>query len=144
MTHLETSTLTFAQADALVEAAESIVPCLQLPLAEAKRMRNKLVELGIPTSLGRDDHCTSGCSPKVLVLAREEDLPRIADVLKQDWVGMLANESDMAPEAMAWFASHASPLHPQVETAEPPCPACGHVGPLTDAQACADCGLVLA
>ncbi len=144
MSEPEITPISSAEADTLIDEAEAVLPCLQLPLADAKRLRSKLCDLGIPSSLGRDDHCKSGCSPKVLLLARQDDLPRIAGVLKQDWVGLLAQESEIAPQARAWFESQAAPLGPLIEAQDPPCPACGHVGPLLEDQSCADCGLVLA
>lgn len=134
--------LTQKQADALLDQADEVVPCLQLGLSDAKRLRDALLDAGVPASLGRDDHCTKGCSPKVLLLARPGDVPRIAELLKEEWVGMLANECGMDDRTVAAFGAQAAPLG-DLEQGDPPCPACGHAGPLGEDGACGDCGLVL-
>jgi hypothetical protein len=109
-----------------------VVPCLTAPIGEAKELLAACLEDDIPALLDRGDCCdTGGCAPKVELLVRPDDVPRVAALLRTRWHGMLEREGTVE----SWGAG-ADP------EAEPPCPACGHVGPL-DAGACGGCGLQL-
>jgi len=111
-----------------------VVPCLQAPLAEAKELLAACLEAEIPAALDRAPRChdgTCGCAPKLELLARPEDLPRVAALLESRWHGMLAREGTLGDLPVAAAA---------VE--ELPCPACGTAAALEDG-ACSGCGLQL-
>jgi len=67
----------------------------------------------------------------MVLLVREEDVPRVAGLLNRDWLEMVETEG------------HELPSGAYSEDGEPPCPACGTAAPLVDG-ACSDCGLHLA
>jgi hypothetical protein len=125
------------QDDALaaLEDAE-VVPCLQATLADAREMLDACLEAEIPVLLDRAPRCHEGgcgCAPKLELLARPEDLPRVAELLRQRWEGMLVREGTL--EGATEGA--------EAPSEEPPCPACGTAAPLADG-ACTGCGLHLA
>ena len=145
----EVVALSTREAEDLLADAD-VIPCMQLGMAEAKALRDSCLSAGFPVALGRDDHCTKGCSPKVLLLARPDDLPRLGKLLRDSWLDMLRAEGQSDEQAIAFFeaammggkpASEAAPEAAATDS-EPPCPACGHVGPLVDG-CCGDCGLAL-
>jgi hypothetical protein len=110
-----------------------VVPCLSAPIRDAKELLTACLEHEIPAFLDRGDCCDSGggCAPKVELLVRPDDLPRVAALLQSRWQGMLEREGTLEEAGAAG-----------VEAPEAPCPACGHAAPL-DAGACAGCGLQL-
>ena len=79
-----------------------------------------------------------GCAPKLDLLARAPDAPRIAHLLQERWRALALQEGTADDDHPALAATTA----PE-EAAEPPCPACGTAAPLVD-NACSDCGLQLA
>jgi hypothetical protein len=111
-----------------------VVPCLTAPISEAKELLTVCLEQDIPALLDRGACCGSsgcGCAPKLDLLVRPDDVPRVAQLLRTRWHGMLEREGTVE----SWGGG------PEGD-AEPPCPACGHVGSL-DAGACGGCGLQL-
>jgi hypothetical protein len=129
-----TQPLTDADARRLLDDAE-LIPALQLGIAEAKQIQAECLASGLPAILGKDDHCASGCAPKVLLLIRPDDADALRTLLARKWQAML--------ETVEVEGSRAPGLGVEVgEDAEPPCPACGHQGPLEDG-ACSECGLNL-
>jgi hypothetical protein len=112
-----------------------LVPALQAPIADAKEIQSLLVAAGVEAVLGRDDHCTTGCAPKVLVLVPPADLPRVHEVLQLRWASLL--EGTEHHQGYTGLGVEA------VGDEEPPCPACGARAPLVEG-ACAECGLALA
>jgi hypothetical protein len=121
------------EALAALEDAE-VVPCLQATLSDAREMLDACLEAEIPVLLDRAPRChdgACGCAPKLELLARPEDLPRVAELLRQRWEGMLVREGTLEGVGEAADASE-----------EPPCPACGTAAPLADG-ACTGCGLQL-
>jgi hypothetical protein len=114
--------------------------CLQAPLGDAKEVRDACLEADIPVLLDRDSCCGKGgcgCAPKINLLARSEDVPRVARLLQERWRALALREGTID-------AGHAAVAVPATADADGvPCPACGTVGPLT-AGACSDCGLQLA
>ena len=118
--------------------------CLQAPLGDAKEVRDACLEADIPVVLDRGSCCGQGgcgCAPKIDVLARSEDVPRVARLLQDRWRALALREGtiDMVRSAQSSPAPHAIDINAD----SVPCPACGTVGPLA-AGACADCGLQLA
>jgi hypothetical protein len=125
-----------------VEAAladAELMACVQAPLSEAKRLRDACLASGIPVLLDRGGCCGQGgggcgCPPKMDLLARVEDVPRVGRLLHDQWRELALREGTVSAE-------HPSAAAPPT-TDDPPCPACGTVAPLA-AGACSDCGLQL-
>jgi len=112
-----------------------VVPCMTAPIAEAKELLTACLDHDIPALLDRGACCGSsgcGCAPKLELLVRPDDLPRVAKLMQARWTGMLEREGTLEELASG-----------TTDEAEPPCPACGHVGAL-EAGACTGCGLQLA
>ncbi|HXI58787.1 MAG TPA: hypothetical protein VNO55_22125 [Polyangia bacterium] len=120
--------------EALAEA--DLVPCLQAPLTEIKEIRETCLAADIPVLLQRDACCGKGgcgCAPKLVLLSRPVDAPRIAQLLTTRWREMALREGTVDPG------------HPALAVpadGEPPCPACGATAGLVSG-ACAECGLQL-
>ena len=110
-----------------------LVPCLSGSLPEMKAIRERCLAAGIPVMIGCPSPSKS-CGTRTHLLVEEDDVPRVAEVLRGDWQNALAREG-LAPAVMA------APIDEDSD-AEPPCPACGHAGALVEG-ACADCGLVV-
>jgi hypothetical protein len=130
--HLDDAELALADAE--------LVPCLQAPLGEAKELRDACLEADIPVLLDRGSCCGQGgcgCAPKIELLARSEDVPRVAQLLRERWRALALREGTIDDEHPAVAAP------PPADADAVACPACGTVGPLL-AGACADCGLQLA
>jgi hypothetical protein len=123
---------------ALVDS--ELVACLQAPIMDIKEIRQACLEAEIPVLLGRDDACCGaggggcGCGPKLRLLARPEDAPRVARLMQMRWRELALREGTIDDD------------HPVVTAgagdADPPCPACGVSAPLAGG-ACSDCGLQL-
>src|SRR6187549_3393836 len=111
-----------------------VVPCLTAPLSEAKELLEACLDKEIPALLDRGACCGSsgcGCAPKLELLVRPDDVARVGALLRARWNHLLEREGTVE----SW-GSGADP------EGEPPCPACGHTGPV-DAGACGGCGLHL-
>jgi hypothetical protein len=123
------------QDEAMAALADAeVVPCLQATVSDAREVLEACLAAEIPALLDRAPRChegTCGCAPKLELLARPEDLPRVAELLQSRWHGMLEREGTLEPAP----ASEAA-------TDEPPCPACGTAAPLEEG-ACTGCGLQL-
>jgi hypothetical protein len=129
---ISTMSITEKQAHALLADVE-VVPALEVGLLEAKRLREACLAEDIPAVIGSDQHCKKGCSPKAMLLVREADVPRLADLLRRGWMDELRRSGTLD------LAGPAQPVDPD---GEPPCPACGHAAELVEG-ACASCGLQL-
>ena len=68
---------------------------------------------------------------KAHLLVEEDDVPRVATVIRSEWAEALVREG-VAPVAVS-MEPHGEHL---------PCPACGTAAPLVDG-CCSDCGLQL-
>jgi hypothetical protein len=122
----------------LALADAELVPCLQAPLTDAKELRSACLDADIPVLLDRASCCGKGgcgCAPKLELLARQEDVPRIARLLDDRWRELALREGTVDDDHPAVAAP--------TEGDAAPCPACGTAGPLVEG-ACADCGLQLA
>lgn len=135
-----------AAAPLAIEEAEEmldglpLVPCLSGNLPEMKTIRDRCLAAGIPVVLGCPSPSKS-CGARTHILVEEDDVPRVAEVLRGDWRDALVREG-LAP--VTYTAGEPMPGDADADAdAEPPCPACGHAAPLVDG-ACADCGLHLA
>jgi len=117
-------------------ADAELVPCLQAALPAAKELRAACLEADIPVLLDRATCCGKGgcgCAPKIEILARQDDLPRLARLFDERWRALARREGTV---------DETDPIVASSSSAEA-CPACGTVGPLAEG-ACADCGLQLA
>jgi hypothetical protein len=114
---------------------DDLLPVAQAGLAEAKQIVDACLDHGVPALLGRDDHCTKGCSPKVLILARPDDIGRVQAILQKRWASLVASvDHEVAAAGVG---------HEVTGEGEPPCPACGTSAALVGG-ACPECGLQLA
>jgi hypothetical protein len=107
-------------------------------VAQAKELERQLLAADIPVVLAKPPPkaCCGGgcgCGAKLQVLVREEDGPRVAQVLQTEWVEAVRREGTVTEPLV--------PLRTPQEN-ELVCPACQFVGVLVDG-ACQDCGLVL-
>jgi hypothetical protein len=118
-----------AEAEELLSDVE-LVPVLEAPIPDAKRILDTCLAAGLPAVLGRDDHCTKGCAPKLLLLARAEDAPKVGELLRGMWRELVDQEGTIEARGAAAISDEAMP-----------CPACGAAIP-NDAAECPDCGLV--
>jgi hypothetical protein len=106
---------------------DDFVVALEAPVADAKRLVDDCRREGIDARLGRDDHCTKGCSPKLQLLVRPDDVEKLQALLRTQWRELVDREGTVDPAALA----------------EGACPACGETGELDAEGACPGCGLVL-
>jgi hypothetical protein len=133
---LATPPLAIEEAEEMLDGLP-LVPCLSGNLPEMKVIRDRCLAAGIPVVLGCPSP-TKSCGARTHILVEEDDVPRVAEVLRGDWRDALVREG-LAPVT---YTAGAEPVADDAD-AEPPCPACGHAAPLVDG-ACADCGLHLA
>jgi|SRR3954447_1001529 hypothetical protein len=122
--------------DQALQALEDadVVPCFTAPLLEAKELLEACLGADIPALLDRGSCCGSsgcGCAPKLELLVRPDDVPRVSQLLRARWHHLLEREGTVE----SWAGG------PEPES-DPPCPACGHAAPL-EAGACQGCGLQL-
>lgn len=111
-----------------------VVPCLQAPVAEAKELLSACLDEEIPALLDRAACCAGsgcGCPPKLELLVRPDDVPRVAELLDRRWRGMLDREGTSEGEGLAQSVERVT------------CPACGAEAP-SEPGPCAECGLTLA
>jgi hypothetical protein len=118
--------------------------CLQAPLGDAKEVRDACLEADIPVVLDRGSCCGQGgcgCAPKIDVLARSEDVPRVARLLQERWRALALREGtiDMV-RRRAKLAGSPRDRHRRRLRSLPPLAARRAAG----RGACADCGLQLA
>jgi hypothetical protein len=111
-----------------------VVPCRELPLADARRLVDACLAEGVAALVHREACSKPSCSPKFQVLVRPEDTPRVDALLQRHWYDSLEREG---------LVTSGPPTPTAVmEDGEPPCPACGTAAALVDG-ACSDCGLQL-
>src|SRR5688572_29105643 len=121
-------------AEKVLEDAE-VVPCMEGGFPDVRELVRACLEAEIPALMGAEACAKPGCTPKAQRLGREDDLPRVKDLLRTRWAEMLAREG-------AQLIAAAPPGGGVEPEGEPPCPACGTAAPLV-AGACSDCGLQL-
>jgi hypothetical protein len=113
-----------------------LVAVAQGNLNEIKELQGHCLDAGIPALAARpDEGCTTkSCGTRLHLMVREVDVTRVAALMRQAWIEMVAREGVALP----------SPVPGQVtaDAEDLPCPACGTVAPLVDG-ACSDCGLQL-
>ena len=107
-----------------------LVPAMAGSIPEMKVLRDRCLAAGIPALIG----CPGGgksCGPKTHLLIEEDELPRLSELLRDDWSDHLSREG-LVPVAVT-IAADAEHL---------PCPACGTAAALVEG-ACSDCGIQL-
>lgn len=117
-----------------------LVPFFEGPLQQMRELERQLQAQEIEVELAKPPAkacCAGGCGcgSKLQLLVHKEDVPRVAELMKAEWLAALEREGTMTQGLVALQT-------PVAEGAEPPCPACGFVGPL-QSGACGDCGLQL-
>lgn len=115
----------------------ALVPCVTAPLADAKELLAACEEAAIEAQLARDACCGKGgcgCAPKMQLLVAPDDVPRVAQLLRDRWNVLLEREG-VEGEGSTLATAAADGEHPA-------CPACGTAAPLVEG-ACSDCGLQL-
>jgi hypothetical protein len=129
-----------ASAEAALADAE-LIPYREGPIAAVKEFERECLSREIPVLLAKapPKACCSGggcgCGGKIQLLAREEDIPKIEEFFRAQWM-------ELAKQTMEDGLVQLKAPAEAAEGEDPPCPACGHVGPLKEG-ACGDCGLQL-
>lgn len=117
---------------------QDLVACVQAGIPDAKRLLQQCLDEDIPAVLGRDSSCTTGsCSPRVQLFVRQNDVERVAKLMRTEWLELVGDTLPVGENGGAATAKSTDP------NAEPPCPCCGTAAPLIDG-CCSDCGLHLA
>lgn len=119
-------------------AGLDLVPFAESAVAQAKELERMLLANDIPVILAKPPAkaCCGGgcgCGAKVQLMVREDDAPKIAQLLQADWLDAVRREGTIDGALV--------PLRTPAEH-ELVCPACQFVGVLVDGM-CQDCGLVL-
>lgn len=118
-----------------------VAPCLEAGIADLKSLRTACLAAGIPALIGAPDACGSGkCSPKAQLLVRDEDVPRVQQLLKNRWEDAV-RDLGVEPGTLP-FAGGGAEATGAADGGDLPCPACGTAAPLREG-ACSDCGLQL-
>ncbi len=117
-----------------------LVPYFEGPLQQMRELERQLQSQDIEVELAKPPAkaCCGGgcgCSSKLQLLVHEEDVPKIAKLMQAEWLAAVEREGTLT-QGLVQLQT------PVAEGAEPPCPACGFVGPL-QTGACGDCGLQL-
>ncbi len=115
-----------------------LVPFFEGPLQQMRELERQLHAQEIEAELSNPPAkaCCGGgcgCGSKLQLMVRKEDVPRVAQLMQAEWLAAVEREGTGGLVPLGT---------PVAEGAEPPCPACGFVGPL-QAGACGDCGLQL-
>lgn len=116
-----------------------LVPYFEGSMQQMRELERQLTEKEIEVELASPPKkaCCGGgcgCSMKLQLLVRKEDVPRVASMLQAEWLAAVQEQTG----ALVQLGTPAE----LPEGAEPPCPACGFAGPLKEG-ACGDCGLQL-
>lgn len=128
-------------AAAALEDAD-LIPCIEGSLHDAKEVVELCLAQDIPALMGREACAKPGCTPKMQVMVRAEDAPRVGELLRARWLQMVEGEGFSLVRAPASAGDATLSGDAEAAEGEPPCPACGTAGPLV-AGACGDCGLQL-
>lgn len=118
------------------------VPFLEGSLQQVREVERQLLEQDIEVQLAKPPAkaCCGGkcgCGSKMQLLIRPDDAQKVAEVMRSEWLEAVRREGTL--DALVPLGT---PAAAEGESAEPPCPACGFVGPLVEG-ACGDCGLQL-
>lgn len=106
-----------------------------LELSEAKALSDKLEPKGVYIAIKHNEQtCLKGCVVKVEVWAQENDIPVIAETIKEDKMKLLDNEGLDIDKSLLEHV-----FDDEAKTAI--CPACG-ASFSTDNKECPECGLV--
>ncbi len=114
------------------------VPYMEGALPQMRELERHLQTQNIEVELAKPPPkaCCGGacgCGSKLQLLVRQEDVPRVSELMQAQWLAALEREGTVK------FATVEQSAVPDGELR---CPACSFAGPL-QAGACADCGLQL-
>lgn len=117
-----------------------LVPVFEGPLQQMRELERQLQSQDIEVELAKPPAkaCCGGgcgCGSKLQLLVHQDDVPKIAKLMQAEWLAAVEREGTMT-QGLVQLQT------PVAEGAEPPCPACGFIGPL-QSGACGDCGLQL-
>ena len=133
-------------AESMLKDSE-LLPLFEGKVGQLKELERQLLDQDIPVLLGakpKDDCCggscgSGGCGDKVQLLAREADVPRIQQMMAQEWLDAVKREGLGGEMKLVTLGVP----HPEAGAEGPlACPACGCAAELV-AGACSDCGLQL-
>lgn len=119
---------------------DEFVAYLEGPLMQMREVERQLLSQDIDVTLAKPapKACcggSCGCSSKLQLLVRKEDVPRVSQLMQDEWRAAVEREGTVNAALV--------PLQtPSGEAQDLPCPACGFSGALV-AGACGDCGLQL-
>lgn len=118
---------------------EAFVPYLEGPLQQMRELERQLFAKDLEVRLVKPPAkacCggSCGCSSKLQLLVRREDVPAVVGLMEAEWRAALEREGISVQTLV--------PLGTPAADAPLCCPACGFAGPL-QAGACGDCGLQL-
>ncbi len=122
------------------------VPFLEGTLLQIREVERQLAEQDIEVQLAKPPAkaCCGGkcgCGSKMQLLIRPDDAQRVAEVMRSEWLEAVRREGTLEAGLVTLRTPSAAEAEAGAE-GEPPCPACGFVGPLVEG-ACGDCGLQL-
>lgn len=120
--------------------SSELVPYMEGPLAQMRELERQLTSHDIEVELAKPPPkacCAGGCGcgAKLQLLVHKEDVQKVADLMQAEWAAAVQRDTGA-------LVKLGTPSAEGATEGEPPCPACGFVGPL-QAGACGDCGLQL-
>lgn len=123
--------------------SSQLVPYFEGPLAQMRELERQLTAQDIEVELAKPPPkacCAGGCGcgAKLQLLVHEEDVPKVANLMRAEWLAAVERDTG----ALVKLGTPPAEGAEGAAEGEPPCPACGFVGPL-QAGACGDCGLQL-
>jgi hypothetical protein len=122
--------------------SSEFIPYMEGPLAQMRELERQLTSNDIEVELAKPPPkacCAGGCGcgAKLQLLVHKEDVEKVASLMQAEWLAAVQRDTG----ALVKLGTPAVSGEGAAE-GEPPCPACGFVGPL-QAGACGDCGLQL-
>src|ERR1700755_1701702 len=91
--------ITTAEAEELLDGLP-LVPALAGSIPEMKALRDRCLAEGIPVLVGCPPGAGKGWGTKTHLLVEEDELPRLAELMRSDWRDGLAREG-LAPVEVA-------------------------------------------
>ena len=123
--------------------SSELIPYFEGPLAQMRELERQLTSHDIEVELAKPPPkacCAGGCGcgAKLQLLVHKEDVQKVASLMQAEWLAAVQRDTG----ALVNLGTPSPAGEGEAAEGEPPCPACGFVGPL-QAGACGDCGLQL-